>query len=158
MTIETVNYQNIDDAARIHSVSWQESHRAFCTEKFVRAHTPEQQKEYLLAKMQQGTAVYILWDDAPVAIVSVTGSIIEDLYVLPEYQRRGYGTHLLNWAVNCCTETPTLWVLDNNDRAKRLYEKYGFNKTGNVHQLTEKLSEIEFSLKSGEVINDRNRS
>ena len=138
MIIETVNLQNIDDAAWIHSMSWQESHRAFCTEEFVRAHTPERQKGYLLAKMQQGTTVYMLRDDMPVAVVSVTGSLIEDLYVLPD------------WAVSCCTGIPTLWILDNNDRARYLYEKYGFHETGNVHQLTENLSEIEFSLKTGE--------
>ena len=150
MIIETVNLQNLDDAAWIHSMSWQESHRAFCTEEFVRAHTPERQKGYLLAKMQQGTTVYMLRDDMPVAVVSVTGSLIEDLYVLPEYQHRGYGTRLLDWAVSCCTGIPTLWILDNNDRARNLYEKYGFHETGNVHQLTEDLSEIEFSLKTGE--------
>ena len=150
MRIETVDLQNIDEAARIHSVSWQESHRAFCAAEFVNAHTPEHQKEYLLAKMQQGTAVYMLRDDVPVAVVSVMGSLIEDLYVLPEYQCMGYGTHLLNWAISRCMETPTLWILNNNDRARRLYEKYGFRETGNVHQLNEELSEIEFSLKTGE--------
>ena len=150
MRIETVDLQNIDEAARIHSVSWQESHRAFCAAEFVNAHTPEHQKEYLLAKMQQGTAVYMLRDDVPVAVVSVTGSLIEDLYVLPEYQCRGYGTCLLSWAVSRCTGTPTLWILNNNDRARHLYEKYGFRETGNVHWLSEVLNEIEFSLKTGE--------
>ena len=150
MIIETVALQNIDEAARIHSVSWQESHRCFCAEDFVRAHTPEHQKGYLLAKMQHGTKVYMLRDEVHVAVVSVTGSLIEDLYVLPEYQCRGYGTQLLQWAVSCCEGTPSLWILHNNDRARRLYERYGFRETGNVHWLNKELSEIELSLKTGE--------
>ena len=36
---ELVTERNIDIAAEIHSVSWKESHKGFCSEKFVSAHT-----------------------------------------------------------------------------------------------------------------------
>lgn len=30
-----------DDAAKVHSIAWQDSHRAFCSSRFVAQHTPE---------------------------------------------------------------------------------------------------------------------
>ncbi len=149
--IEAVNETNIETAARIHAESWRESHRAFCAEDFVRAHTAERQKRYLLDKMRSGTEVFLLTDGAPVGIVSLTGSLIEDLYVLPRHQNRGYGTRLLEYAVRRCPGTPTLWILDNNDGARRLYERRGFRRTGRWNQLSETLREVEYSLETGEM-------
>ena len=50
--------------------------------------------------------------------------------MLPERQNLGYGTKLLQFAIEQCTDTPTLWILENNLRAKRLYERMGFSETG----------------------------
>ena len=86
---------NLLRAATIHSISWQESHRAFCTSEFIELHTPERQLEYLRNKMDCGTKIFMLVDEVPAGIVSVTDSLIEDLYVLPEKQNMGYGTKLL---------------------------------------------------------------
>ena len=133
-------------AAAIHSISWQESHRAFCTPDFVGLHTPRRQEEYLRDKMARGTRLYMLVEGEPVGVVSVTGSLIEDLYVLPERQNRGYGTRLLQYAVSQCTGIPTLWILENNERAGQLYRRMGFRETGRRNAITDGLDEIEFAL------------
>ncbi len=144
--IVPVNQSNIRDAAVVHSVSWQESHRSFCAAEFVALHTPERQEEYLRSKMEDGSRVFMLTDGKPVGIVSVKDSLIEDLYVLPEYQNRGYGSELLRYAVGRCGGTPSLWILENNDRARSLYLKAGFRETGNRQVITDGLDEIEFVL------------
>ena len=108
MMITPVDKTNIMQAATIHAISWQASHRAFCAPDFVEKHTPERQLEYLQSKMKNGSKVYMLVDEKPVGIVSVTGSLIEDLYVLPDMQNRGYGTALLQFAIKQCTNTPAL--------------------------------------------------
>ena len=61
------------------------------------------------------------------------GEIIS-LYFLPEYIGKGYGGHLLQ---RCVTELQQmgyreilLWVLEDNARARRFYEKHGFRCTG----------------------------
>ena len=100
MMITPVDKTNIMQAAAIHAISWQASHRAFCAPDFVEKHTPERQLEYLQSKMKNGSKVYMLVDEKPVGIVSVTGSLIEDLYVLPDMQNRGYGTALLQFAIS----------------------------------------------------------
>lgn len=148
--IVTVDASNISEAALIHSISWQDSHRSFCAPDFVALHTPERQRDYLRGKMNKGSKVYMLVKDRPVGVVSVTGSLIEDLYILPELRNRGYGTALLQFAVGQCPGVPTLWILENNQSAARLYRRMGFKETGNVNAITDRLAEIEFSLERGE--------
>ncbi len=144
--IISVNQTNLLLAATIHSISWKESHRAFCTPDFIELHTPDRQREYLNNKMNNGTKIYMLVEEDPIGIVSVTYSLIEDLYVLPDMQNMGYGTKLLQYAIEQCTDTPTLWILENNTGAERLYRRMGFMKTGRKNSITSELDEIEFIL------------
>ena len=144
--IVAVDNDNLPQAAAVHAVTWQESHRSFCTPEFVELHSPEHQQEYMAGKMNSGSRFYMLVEDIPAGIVSVTGSMIEDLYVLPSKQNRGYGTELLQYAIKKCKDTPTLWVLANNTDAMRLYRRAGFRETGRINAITEDLSEIEFEL------------
>jgi GNAT superfamily N-acetyltransferase len=141
-----VNEQNIMDAANIHSISWKESHRDFCTPEFIEIHSLEQQLKYMRDKMNKGTKFFMLVDEDPVGVVSVTDSLIEDLYILPEKQKIGYGTKLLQFAVSQCPDTPSLWILENNVNAERLYCRMGFTKTGRINAITDKLAEIELAL------------
>ena len=118
MIIIEADQTNLLQAAVIHSVSWQESHRAFCSPDFIELHTPDHQLEYISKKISSGSRFYMLVEDVPVGIISVTGSLIEDLYILPDKQNMGYGTTLLQFAIGRCNGTPTLWILENNDKAK----------------------------------------
>ena len=146
MRFVEVTEQNISDAGRIHSESWKESHRSFCSAEFVEKHTPAAQADYLHREMNTGKIIYILIDNYPVGIVSVYGNLIENLYVLPSEQRKGYGSLLLDYAIRHCTGTPSLWILNNNEGAYRLYTKNGFKETGNRKQLNDTLYEMELSL------------
>ncbi len=142
-----VTEENIAAAARIHSISWQESHRAFCNEAFILKHDVEHQKEYIREKMKNGSKFYLLYDKEPVAVVSVKDELIEDLYVLPEQQNKGYGTQLLGYVVAKIQKLgliPSLWILENNKGAERLYLRQGFVPTGNRNHITGKLDEVEF--------------
>ena len=142
-----VDQSNIGEAAAVHAAAWRASHRAFWTPAFVESHTTERQAAYLLSKLDAGSRVFLLAEEEPKGVVSVTGNRIEDLYVLPEQQGRGYGTKLLRFAASICPGTPTLWVLENNVRARRLYERLGFAETGNRRITPGGLDEIEFARK-----------
>ena len=96
--------------------------------------------------MNNGTKLYMLIEEKPIGVVSVTKGLIEDLYILPDMQNMGYGTKLLLYAVGQCTETPTLWILENNINAERLYRRIGFKETGRKNAITNRLDEIEFTL------------
>jgi GNAT superfamily N-acetyltransferase len=144
--IVPVDQSNLPEAAAIHSVSWQESHRSFCSPEFIALHTPQHQEAYLHKKMDNGSRLFIMIADKPVGVVSVTGSLIEDLYILPDYQHQGYGTRLLRFAIEQCDGVPTLWILENNKGAEKLYRREGFRETGRKNAITDGLDEIEFSL------------
>ncbi len=139
-----VNESNVEEAATIHSISWQESHKAFCNSDFVALHTVERQKKYILDKMAAGSKFFMLVQKIVVGIVSVNKNIIEDLYILPVMQNKGFGSELLRFACAKCDGKPTLWILENNVNAARLYSRLGFKATGKRNFIAEKLDEIEF--------------
>ena len=145
--IKPVTQADMMQAAIIHSESWKESHRDVCSAEFIAIHTPERQKSYLESEIAKGAQLYMLTDGKPVGIVSIYGSVIENLYVLPSEQNKGYGTQLLAFAVEKCVEAPTLWILSTNDRARRLYERNGFKPTGNTVEHTGGVYELELCLK-----------
>lgn len=140
---ELVTSETIGIAAEIHSISWKDSHKSFCSEQFVKAHTVERQKQYIQSEMNCGKKFYILVENGPKGIVSVKANMIENLYVLPEEQRKGYGTQLLQYAETLCRGTPTLWVRSNNDKAISLYMKSGYQFSGNSHFLSTEVQELE---------------
>lgn len=142
--IVEVDEKNVEEAALIHSISWQEAHKAFCNSDFVALHTVERQKKYILDKMALGSKFFMLVQNAGVGIVSVNKNLIEDLYVLPVMQNKGFGSELLRFAIAKCDGKPTLWILENNVNAARLYSRLGFKATGKRNAITEKLDEIEF--------------
>ena len=135
------------EAGRVHAEAWQDSHRAFCAPRFIAAHTPARQTRYLSGKLAGGSRLYLMrLDCEAVGVVSVTGRLIEDLYILPRYQNRGLGTALLRYAMARCEGRPTLWILENNAGAERLYRREGFRPTGRRKVIAEKLDELEFEL------------
>ena len=144
--IIAVDNTNLLQAAVVHSVSWKESHRSFCSSDFIEMHSPQRQEEYLRHKMANGSKLYMLVEEQPIGIVSVTGCLIEDLYILPDKQNMGFGTKLLRYAMAQCKGIPTLWILENNEDAMRLYHRTGFRPTGKRNSITHGLDEIEFSL------------
>ncbi len=145
--IKMVTQSDMMQAAIIHSESWIESHKNICAPEFLAIHTPERQKRYLESEIAKGVQLYMLIEEKPVGIVSIRGSLIENLYVLPSEQNKGYGTKLLTFAVGKCTESPSLWILSTNHGAKRLYERNGFQPTGKIVQHTGGVYELELCLR-----------
>lgn len=148
--IISVDGGHVAEAGRVHALAWQDSHRSFCAPGFVAIHTPERQARYLAGKLAHGSRLFLLCLDGEAAgVVSVTGSLIEDLYILPRLQNRGLGTALLRHAVDHCDGAPTLWILENNAGAERLYRREGFVPTGRRQAVADGLDEIELVKEQG---------
>lgn len=146
-----VTEENLLQAAAVHAESWRDSHRSFCSPEFVAAHTPQRQAAYLRGELMQGKQLWMLAEAQPVGLVSLWGSLIENLYVLPSEQGKGYGSTLLRFAMAHCAGTPVLWVLSNNLRAQSLYQRHGFRMTGREHPLSGTLAELEMAWTGGEL-------
>ena len=140
---ELVTEENLEAAARVHAESWRESHKRFCSAEFTAAHTTASQMAYIRKEIGRGRSFYLLTLGEPKGVVSVYGRLIENLYVLPGEQRKGYGTKLLHFAEGLCTGTPQLWVLSNNKAAQALYLRCGYVFTGGEKALSGDLAELE---------------
>ena len=146
MELVPVNESTLREAAEVHAVSWQESHRAICSPEFTAAHTPARQEAYLREKLSAGSEIWLLREGGrALGLVSVTGSTIADLYVLPGEQRKGFGSRLLRFAMGRCPDTPRLWILTTNTGAERLYRRFGFRPTGRRMQHPAGVDEIEMA-------------
>ena len=146
MEIITVDRNNYIQAAEIHAISWRESHKDFCSPSFVAEHTIERQADFLLGELDAGKKLFMLVDTKPVGIVSVEVNRIANLYVLPEEQKKGYGSILLEHAISQCKGTPCLWVLSNNEVAARMYYKRGFRESGIRKYMSSAIFQFEMRL------------
>ena len=100
-----VNKENLQIAAEINAESWQNSHSTLYSESFIKRHNTARQKVYLKNSMKDGKRLYMLVKEIPVGIVSIKDNLIEDLYILPTEQHKGYGTDLLLFAIEECRGT-----------------------------------------------------
>ena len=147
MEIVKITEINIGDAGKIHSESWKESHKSFCSEEFVARHTEEAQTQYIRSEIAKGKDFYMLINHIPVGIISIYDNLIENLYVLPAEQRKGYGAMLLQYVLQQCHGIPSLWILSNNDRANAFYRKYGFVESDKKKLLRNNLFEVDLILR-----------
>jgi putative acetyltransferase len=65
-------------------------------------------------------------DGKPVAFMAIAGDFIDQLYVDPNYQRRGLGKALLDHARSLSPEHLWLYTLQINSTGRAFYEKNGF--------------------------------
>lgn len=65
-------------------------------------------------------------DDRPVAFLAIKDDFIDRLYVHPDYQQRGIGKALLDYARKLSADHLWLYTLQVNMGARAFYEKNGF--------------------------------
>lgn len=94
---------------------------------------------YTSTEITLGKDIFMLVENYAVGIISLKDNLIENLYILPNEQGKGYGTKLLLFAISKCKNESILWILDNNKKAYKLYSKHGFNKTGKVNVLSDSI-------------------
>ncbi len=86
-------------------------------------------------------------DDRVVGFAGLSGDELTHLYTDPPAQNRGIGGALLDHAKTLRPERLGLWVFQQNDGARRLYERHGFrlvkltDGNGNMEQEPDALYE-----------------
>jgi ribosomal protein S18 acetylase RimI-like enzyme len=78
-------------------------------------------------------------DGEPAGSVSVGNGFLQTLYVLPEYQGRGIGSSLHDHALDRLralgADEAKLWTLDENQAARRFYERRGWTLNGETREV-----------------------
>ncbi len=144
--MEIRSLRQTDDRARVSRIyeqSWKYAYRGIIPQAYLDAIAPGRWAARL---DQPGRSTLVMLDGgAMVGTCSYGGSRfpefagfgeIVSIYLLPEYMGRGYGGLLLQAAVERLGQAGFaclfLWVLEENRRARRFYEKAGFVPTEHV--------------------------
>jgi putative acetyltransferase len=84
-------------------------------------------QEYFRDHVLKDNKVFVVESDQhPVGFMAMRDDFIDHLYVHPDYQQRGIGKALLNFAHQLSPEHIWLYTLQINTSARAFYEKNGF--------------------------------
>jgi ribosomal protein S18 acetylase RimI-like enzyme len=84
-------------------------------------------QDYFRDHVLQENKVFVVESgERPVAFMAMRDDFIDHLYVHPDYQRRGIGKDLLDYARKLSPEHVWLYTLQINQVGRAFYEKNGF--------------------------------
>ncbi len=149
-----IRYAGLSDAealGEVHSESWRAAYKGIVPDEVLEAFTSENRAKQIgemIAKDMECTAI-ALKDGKAAGFACIGGCRDEDLgepygevwgiYVKPEYFRSGAGTEILNWSMEELKKrgykSVSLWVLEQNNRARKFYEKQGFKHDGTKKEI-----------------------
>jgi GNAT superfamily N-acetyltransferase len=91
------------------------------------AHTDDQIRAWIRDRLIPETECWVATEaDGVVAMLSLTPGRIDQLYVAPDWHGRGIGRRLLDLAKSRAGGNLELWTFQVNERARRFYERNGF--------------------------------
>ncbi|GCD10517.1 GNAT family N-acetyltransferase [Clostridium tagluense] len=145
-----IRYANQDDAdslALIYSQSYKVAFKDIVPDNILEdVFSVKKRKEGILRELSEGEPVnVIMYDEAkPLGILTYGKTKDENLddsfveiwriYLLPSFWGTNSGSELMNWAVTELHQKGykniILWVLEDNARARKFYEKMGFIHDG----------------------------
>ncbi len=160
-----IRYANISDfeiLGEIHSESLSFAYTGIFPDDYIQSRfSYERRKDGFKRELSLGhpeTAI-IYKDEIPIGLFTfgksrygdVDDSCIEiwRVYLKPNYIGKGFGTELMNWGIHELRKRgykkAILWVLEDNHRARRFYERNGFSFDGNVQIIENGIRELRYS-------------
>jgi GNAT superfamily N-acetyltransferase len=124
-----------DAVADVHVATWQQAYRDIFSEEFLAGLDLDARRRWWRNRLEDGARVPVVGDPA-VGFCFVGDADDEDwgevyaIYVRPDRWRRGIGNRLIAAGADLLREMghhrALLWVLRDNDRARRFYESQGW--------------------------------
>ena len=146
ITIREAGAADARDYAYVLCGSWRAAYKNIITPEEMDRNTDIDKRTAVFEKMLPSGAMrcFIAFDaDTPCGICAAASSRDEDMpgwgevvaiYALPEYWGSGTGKALMDKAITALRldgfEHVMLWAFEENTRARRFYEKYGFTFDG----------------------------
>ncbi len=166
MNTRKATVDDVKDISRIYAQSWKTAYVGMVPQRFLDTIDDERWVEKFSRDIGDGTlqALMICDGDTPAGCAAFGASRDEkmqgwgeivSIYLHPEYFGRGYGEALLMATVGALKEQGYeriyLWVLRENERARRFYEKHGFVDNGDACMLDfmgEELVDLRYMLEA----------
>lgn len=150
----TIRYAQVNDArilGEIHAQSWKVAYKGILPDEILDNITIEKREQrFLSAITERGEESALVFKDGEAAGFITIGKCRDEdsdqshceiwgIYLHPDYWNQGIGKELINWGVKELYkrgyDKATLWVLEDNIRARKFYEKMGFCHDGTVKVL-----------------------
>lgn len=154
---------HITEMGYVHAKSWQRAYRGIVANRIIDEFTPEKRAEVFREAIQSRPEEYYLFksNNQPAGIAllykshedkaAVNEGEIYAIYFHPDF----WGTSITHMAFEFCIDRLkelgftkiNIWVLEENIRARKFYEKYGFAFDGarQMIELGRQLSELRYS-------------
>ncbi len=101
--------------------------QAFPEFQRTKGHTFEEDRAYFLNVVLENNDVWVLEVESRVAgFIAIAGDFVDQLYIHPDFQRRGLGKLMLDHAKSLSPEHVWLYTLQINTNGRAFYEKNGF--------------------------------
>lgn len=149
-----IRYAKVEDAAiiaNIHIQSWKVAYQNIVPDEVLSRLDVNKRTAYFTRVLEDASEMtaLIFVDSEPIGIVTFGHCRDEDLddsygeiwgiYLAPDFFHQGYGSKLINWAINELKnqnyQNVSLWVLEENLKARTFYEKMGFKNDGTIKEL-----------------------
>jgi RimJ/RimL family protein N-acetyltransferase len=144
----TLNHS--DDLGYVHTISWQQAYQGIIPQMFLDQLTPEARAAFFKKAIPISKhEFYIAYlNGKPVGMMSIGKSRDKDLddhaaevssiYCISDVWGKGYGRQFMDYAIDRLKDqsfrSVTLWVFEENQRARTFYEKYGYSFDGTKEQ------------------------
>lgn len=120
-------------AAKAYAVSWQQSHKKHCSEKFLAEHNPLHMEMILRGHLSVGKKVYAIHaagQTAGILVLDPVENELVSLYIHPLFQASGLGKAAVSFAVAALDSARDMRVtlLYDNEAAKQIYQQGGFTQ------------------------------
>lgn len=150
MHVREATPEDVKDISRIYAQSWKAAYAGLLPQAFLDAIEDERWVEKFSADIAGGAlcALMVMDGGRPAGCAAFGRSREEDMtgwgelvsvYLHPDYFGAGYGQALLEAAMHGLRAQGYgrvfLWVLRENSRARRFYEKHGFAPSGEENAL-----------------------
>ena len=91
-------------------------------------HTEEEHRRFITEMVPVDHEVWVAEEDGRVVGLAAVGDrTLGHLYIHPDYQNRGIGSHLLEKTKALQPQGFTLWTFPQNEGACRFYERHGLH-------------------------------
>jgi len=150
----TIRKAVLDDSEQLGCVmirSWQSAYRGIVPDNYLDTLSVRESAAHFRAQYDRNInkSIYsAVLDGTVIGVLSLlpcrdqdltdTGEI-QAIYLLPEYRGKGYGTRIMDFAVEILKAQfsgAMLWTLEANIGARRFYEKCGFAFDGTKKEVT----------------------
>jgi GNAT superfamily N-acetyltransferase len=119
--VRQLDLTDMDQAAQVHRLAFDHA-----LPWLTGLHTPGEDRWFYRERMFKACTLWgAFHGEAMTGIIAFRNDWIDQLYVLPDAQRRGVGSELLQVGKGA-SDRLQLWTFQRNTRARRFYEARGF--------------------------------